>query len=224
MYHDEKQVIFKAQTRSVNLEDKPWLDLASEELIINIEDFKAVMSIYKTFGDIDRKQTNRMLNIIIPCMIFLKSSHCEDCCEFLNLGDKTHSYNLFEKLDNLYNVDHMFNWDLRRYYTTKRAMQENLWATINAFGITLFAFARKIGINASALSAMLYGYTKLDVVAYGKENKNSKKPKFEMSDEAYKKCLKELHYIFNTYDLGFMFNPEDWKLPEGIEWKKKVKE
>jgi len=218
MYHDEREIIMRAQTAVRNPEDKPWADLCTEELVANVEDFKCVMDIFNVFGDSERKFSNRILKKLIPTMIFLKSGHCETCCEYLCLGDRTSSYNLFQKLDRIYSKDGTFKWDLSRYFDTKKRMAENLHAVLSGFDISMSSFCKKTHLNSTMLTSMIYG--NCNDTANGVPRKTAaRRPTYEMTNLVYYKCLKELHYIFNTYELGFMFDVENWQLPEGIEWE-----
>lgn len=203
MYYDDKVVIMRAQTQKRNPEDEAYCKLVVSQLEYVVEDFKNVMNYYNTFGDSSRINSNKIIFKLIPTMIFLKSPYCESCCEFLNLGDKTTSYDLFGKLNRLYNTKN-FDFNLKRYYGTKYAMSDNLHATIRSFDAGLYQFCRKINISSSTLASMMYTYKEKEM------EKNVRKPSKEMSDEVYIRSLKELKYLFTEMGLGFMFTPEEW--------------
>lgn len=202
MYHDDKEVVMLALTQHRNPEDEAYSKLVVEQLVYVINDFKDFMDIYNTYGDSNRSESNRIITRLIPTIIFFKSPYCEACCEFINLGDKSSSYDLFKKVDGVYNVK-KYDYNLKRYYATKKAMVNNLHATLKAFDLSIYSFCRKIGVSPSSLSQMIYTF----------KNSNAKvprKPVIELTDDIYRKVLRELKYLFNTYELGFMFTPEEW--------------
>ena len=198
---DNYEVIFNSSygNKSLTAEDQAFMNLSREVLICNIDDYKSRMSAYNKGARSDYKT----VILLLPNLIFFRSSICSTMLELLGCGGYRDDYNLLGKLDRLYNKKGL-KYDLTSCFSTKLGMQKNLRRVLKVMDMPLreFVDAYCNGICYTQLSKVLFDTKKKSL-----ELVKSRRPE-SMSDTTYEYLKIALKKMFEENGIGDMLNFE----------------
>lgn len=197
------EVIFRSPSgKSISAEDAAYMRLASAILTQNIDDFKEGIARYKLYK---RGLANGIeaFEYIIPSVIFFKSKRCSSMIAFLGLEA---DYDIFTKLDRLYNTKH-YSYNVFNIVRTYKDMALYLQKILHAFDVSIDEFCKGYldGMSVSKLRHYIYIKRKTDNPKIKKPRVT--KPQEEMDSLIYDEICDGLKKLFNEYEMDDFFVP-----------------
>jgi len=199
---DNYEVIFNSSygNKSITIEDQAYMNLSREVLIVNIDDYKDRIRAYNSCA----RSADKTVILLLPTLIFFRSSICSSMLELLGCGGYRDDYDLLGKLDRLYNKKGL-KYDLTKAFSTKEGMQKNLRRVLKVLGIPLRDFVSSYcdKVSYTQLSNVLW-----DTKRNSLELVKSRKPD-NMSDSTYLYLKLGLKKMFEDNGVGDMLNFEE---------------